>query len=467
MRGVLAGQVRLEQSAQLIAQVRDEVAAWVAHRRAKDPLRQYHSQLRALETALCGSLDELRGGLGAVGSGRSTGEVYQACRAFDQRVTLVRRTSAYFETRFAQRDDPRFGPLLAAADEVAWSCYAEAFRNATLDETVARGTSPLPYIEFEDAPAAVVRDDLPGTLAPERTDTVLARHLALLPVPLVRLPASILGSPWWLVYLGHEVGHHLQHDLVPGWGLVGRFGELLAEAAGAEAGGRWRRWGEEIFADVCSVVCMGPWAVWALVELELAPESGMLTANRPRYPAALVRLELAATVAELLGLDGRVVMRGLDPAASAAGADGPVGAAARRDLELVPAVAERVLSTRFDGVGTLRDLYERDPDDHEPGGRIDGWVAQLLGRAGRYPEPGLRTPRDLAAAGVAAYAEAAGIGDQDDRAAALAGVAETLPALIVASREVGTRAASPVAEPDLSRLGADLAASVFDAVPEG
>ena len=471
MRESLAKQARLEQTAQMIDLVRAEVATWVADRRRKDRLQQYHSQLNALETTLRDCLDELRAEFGTVGSGRSDGAVFQACRAFEGRATLLRRLSAYFERRFAQRDDPRLGPVLAAADEVVWSCYVEAFDNAGAG-AAPRGSAPLPCIELEVNPAAVVRDDPPGELRHEGIDDLLGRYLALLPVPVVRLPVTVTQAPWWLVYLGHEVGHHLQHDLVPQWGLVGAFNALLARAAGADAA-RWRPWSEEVFADVCSVLAMGPWAVWAMVELELADDQAMLAAARPSYPPPVVRLALLAAVASRLGLDGLAALRGINPAGVVTAAlhtneagRAPEAQAVVRDLSLVPIVAELTLETALADVGPLAGLYDHDPSQYGPGGRIDQWADQLLGEAPRYPEPGLRAGRELAAAGVAAYARAIRLDHPDERALALDAVCDGLLDLIVTSRPPGTRAAEPRAEPDVVGLGAKLAAALIAAVPE-
>ena len=108
-------------------------------------------------------------------------------------------------------------------------------------------------------------------------------------------------DPWWLAYAGHEVGHHLQHDLADGWALVKAFGDLAEAAAraGGEAGpARWRTWSGEIFADICSVYAMGPAAVYGIVELELDDADKMLLA-KPKYPPPLVRLGIMATVAAL------------------------------------------------------------------------------------------------------------------------------------------------------------------------
>jgi hypothetical protein len=476
MKESLVKQVRLEQTAQMLDLVHAEVAAWVADRRRKDQVQQYHTQLNALETALSDCLRELRREFGTIGSGRSDGEVFQACRAFEGRATLLRRLSAYFERRFAQRDDPSLGPVLAAADEVVWSCYVEAFHNADAG-AAPRGTTPLPCIELELSPAAVVRDSPPGELRHEGTDELLGRHLAMLPVPVVRLPATIVHAPWWLVYLGHEVGHHLQHDLVPEWGLVGAFNALLARTAGAD-GARWRPWGEEVFADICSVLAVGPWAVWAMVELELANDQAMLATDRPSYPPPAVRLALLAAVAGRLGLDGRAALRGVDPAGVV---HAPLGVSGRcgvesgggtdaqrvgRDLELVPVVAEVALETALPGVGMLARLYDQDPSDYKPRGRIDEWADQLLGEEPRFPEPGLRTGRELAAAGVAAYARATRLDDPEKRAKALGALRDGLLDLIVASRPLGTRAAETAAEPDVAGLGAKLAAAMIADVPE-
>lgn len=73
--------------------------------------------------------------------------------------------------------------------------------------------------------------------------------MAELELPVIGLPLTWVETPWKLLFLGHEVGHKIQLDLVQG--LVPEFGGLLAAAAGDQpAALRWKMWSQEIFADL-------------------------------------------------------------------------------------------------------------------------------------------------------------------------------------------------------------------------
>ena len=95
--------------------------------------------------------------------------------------------------------------------------------------------------------------------------------------PTLRLPTWCVDSPWWLVFIAHEVGHNIQQEL----GLVQPFRTVVAGAwqpAEPEAtarGERWGRWSPELFADLVSVALIGPWAIEGLRELVLGPPAEM------------------------------------------------------------------------------------------------------------------------------------------------------------------------------------------------
>ena len=72
--------------------------------------------------------------------------------------------------------------------------------------------------------------------------------LAGLPIPTVGLSEGCGQAPWWLIYIGHEVGHHLQHDLAAKRGSdeVPRLLQdavVAAAAAGTAAPRRGRKMG--------------------------------------------------------------------------------------------------------------------------------------------------------------------------------------------------------------------------------
>src|SRR4029077_9858861 len=92
-----------------------------------------------------GELRKIADGLSLV---HDTGKVFAACRTSDTRGELVRRVFTYYQEKFDQRRDQTRGPMLRAADEVVWSCWAEPFRNAIYrDPAITMRPAPLPYIE--------------------------------------------------------------------------------------------------------------------------------------------------------------------------------------------------------------------------------------------------------------------------------------------------------------------------------
>jgi hypothetical protein len=157
----------------------------------------------------------------------------------------------------------------------------------------------LPFIEAHYAPEAFPTELVPPGLKDEReATTFLKEHLNRMPAPVVRMTPSCVAAPWLVTLLAHEVGHHLQFDLLPERRLVAKFRKLLESAVSKETGSadearKWGAWSSEIFADVFSVIAMGPWAVWAMAELEFK-SAKYLNEERDAYPSPAMRLALLA-----------------------------------------------------------------------------------------------------------------------------------------------------------------------------
>jgi hypothetical protein len=458
MSGDLLRQVRIEQSCRRLDRLRAVADEWIQQRHDEDVTGQYATQLDVLRTAVVGPLAELRtiaSGLSAV---CDTGRVYAACRTSDMRAELVRRVFAYYQGKLDQRQDESLGPVLRAADEVVWSCWAEPFRNATYrDRAVVMRPVPLPYIESRYSPAAVPRDDPPADLTAERDDSLLLRYLERLPIPLIALPAVCADDPWWLVYVSHEVGHHLQHDLADDWAMVKAFGGL-AEAAGRAAGeadaARWRTWSAEIFADICSVHAMGPAAVYGIVQLELDDPDKMLR-GKAKYPPPLVRLGIMAAVAGRLGLE---VTAALEPTG--------LDAANPPHATVITGLTDAALADPLCDRGPFRSLLGWNPAAFAPGGTVASLRDGLRDRIPLLIKPGIRMARLLTSAAVAAWEEVAGIADprqREDSRSELAG--RFLPA-VVRGREEGTRAAADQVLPGIATLPADLTRLLIESIPE-
>ena len=128
MVSFLLKQTHKDQSQDELESLRKEFADWLKCRRDGDPRRQYMTQLNALEELIGGALRDLQPDLDACDPRLETGEFYEKCRLFDQRIVWLRRIWQFFKDKFDQRDDLRISPVLQAADEVVWSCYRPLFR---------------------------------------------------------------------------------------------------------------------------------------------------------------------------------------------------------------------------------------------------------------------------------------------------------------------------------------------------
>ena len=459
----------MEQTRAGIDRLRADVAVWAKARAAKDSTRQYHTQLASIQRTFGRAMDRIRT-LSEDLAGQPDGDAFEGCRAVDRQVSLVRRLWRWYADKFDQRDDPRYTRVLLAADEVVWAVHAEVYRRAGFEQLPP---APLPYLDAVEAPEAVLRDEPPAQLAPDSFDDHLKALLSRLPVPVVALPEAARAQPWTLVLLGHEVGHHLQYDLRPRFGLVASTGQEVARAGGPN--GRWRSWGRELFADLAGLVTMGAPALAALLPYELGSDQWMVADERDSYPPPAVRIALLLAVAERLGLNWREQLAGWnpsswEPAGLVAARDGDPypaeRAAARADLTRVPAVADVLVKAPVVGASTLAELAGFDAAEFGPGGRVPARVPHLLSDGGPA-EQGLVTVRELASAGMLAWQRiwlasgpgaaggggVAGGAGEGEPVRAAARLAATLIDRLIDSREPGPRAAEvgvpPAADEDL------------------
>ena len=455
----LTKRVRIEESYRALRGLQGQIAAWADRRQRQDVLDQYRAHVSVLKDFLLAVLDDLAAELDGIDSGRPVGEVYTECRRADDRLGLVERLWVWFRAMFDQRDDPVFGPLLAAANEVVWSCYAGVFDRAAAisGREVPRGLVPLPYIEFRSAPVATPQDLAPWDLRPPRGDDFVSQLADRIPLPLIGLPLTWVEAPWWLLLLSHEVGHRLQLDLVPEYGLVQEFREQVEATPGpfpAERRARWGAWSQEIFADLCLLCTGGPWGIWTVVEQVLADERTMLT-ERGAFPQPVARLELLATAATELGVDGHAGLRGVDPRRLATDA----GGAATVDVAVAPWIAAQAVSHRLGGLGTFAELFAFDSSDFRPGGSVQWWARALRAPGSFIRKQSARSGRVIACGAVAAWSEVAAIADAAEREDARAMLREALLHELIQGQEAAegaTRAAEPSAVPDPSYLVTEL-----------
>jgi hypothetical protein len=455
----LTNRVRIEESHQAVSGLQGQIEGWADRRRRLDVLHQYRAHVNVLESVLLPVLKALAAALDRIDSARPVGEVYLECRRTENRLALVGRIWEWVRAKFDQRDDPLFGPLLAAADEVIWSCYAGVFDNAMVasGREIHRGLVPLPYIEFRSFPMTIPPHLGPPDLRLPKDDEIMGQFLEQLPLPFIGLPRAWVEAPWWLLLLGHEVGHQIQFDLVPELGLVEEFAELMGATAtggGDAAAPRWRQWSREIFADLCLLCTCGQWGIWCMTEQVLADERLML-AGSDFIPPAVTRLALLTTAATKLGVDGHAGLRGIDPVRLAADSDSAV----ILDLALVPPIATSALDHRLGGLGSFTELFAFDPSDFQPGGSVHRWAKALRTPGSFISESPVRSGRLIACGAVAAWSEVAAITDAAERKNARAMLREALLHELTQNQKVvqgATRATEPSAVTDLSHLVMEL-----------
>src|ERR1043166_233 len=450
---------RKEQTLREFERLKQEVELWSSRRQKEDKLNQYKTQVNAISNLVRRAAEFLEAELNKINLNNPLFEFYEDCRQFDLRVVWLRKVWSFYKDKFDQRDDDQLRALLLAADEVVWSCYQQAFRQASaFGMAMKQRPVPLPFVEISYSPESFPSELVPYGLKPSETG-FLQDLMNRLPIPLVSLPQSCVRAPWWLVYVGHEVGHHIQYALADKGGFVPLFKKQIENVAKMKCGGsedveKWGGWGKEIFADVFSVLTMGQWAVFAMVELELQKADKMLE-RRAQYPAPAIRLHLLAHTANSLGLDGTGALRGLNIEEMMKG-----NPQAERDYSFVDDVVKIALELEISPNVTLATLVDLNKDNYASA--LRGWPTMLS-----QPNPVVpvisdpNNPRFIASAILVTWYELA-VTDEEERRILLQNLADKALKLIVASREPGDRTKS-INELEIPDFGRELAEQLMTA----
>jgi hypothetical protein len=403
-------------------------------RRTADTEHRHRLQLKAIEEVAEASLDAIEGTLGALAS-LPAREAYEECRKADYRVAFVRRLWGFFRERWDQRDDSELSGILAAADEVIWSCCQPALRQLERDDAPA----PLAHVTPDFTAHAVGRGNPPPSL--RESDRLLERTVTRLPVPLIGLPYSCVTSPWWLVLIAHEVGHQVAYaiDELEDGQRIADFVAAAARDAGAAPAleRRWRAWSHEVFADAFAAATVGAGHLWALVELEQGSDETMIR-DLPTYPPPIVRHELVVQLLEQLGL--RFANALPPPPPRLALQDLTVSTDAEawiaQLLEIAPAIAAALAEsevTRGLRLDQLTDWNAR------AFGKSAGWWRTQFRQGSAAPQAELRAARLATVGGLAAWAEIAEESDPAIRREQAATLRTQLLTVLPASREEGFR----------------------------
>lgn len=468
--------VRIDLARAELVRLRNEIDDWLKYRRGEDGLQQYSTQLDALDVWLHQVIEALDGALAALPAGGTVRAAYKACRDVEKKTTWMRQVWRFYADKFDQREDPDTGirRALKAADEAVWSCFAGAY------PAQKRPTAPLPYLDLLYSPEAIPRDKTDVLRNKVIDIPFLNEFLEQLPLPVIGLLEACARAPWWLIYIGHEVGHHLQHDLLPKKDLVTKFSDCLVAAlskaaskgvaVSPDAAGKWAGWSEEVFADTISVYSLGPRAAWAIAELEMGDDVDMLI-ERKYYPPAIVRLALMAQLPVLSASDRTVALADVDPdaltksTALVGGKD--LRAAARDHLRLVPILAEAIDTWDGGGLGGLRAICKWQGSQFAAGGTVDQWRDRLLSSNPMALVPSLDAPRLILSGGLAAWAKISLGTDESTRTKAEEKLKERLVDAMVGCREGGKRSAQAVPPPgDLAARSAAFAQQLLALPPE-
>jgi hypothetical protein len=443
-------QLRIEAAFEQLARLSREIEQALVELTAVDRIRDeyvghYKSPLAALNATLRGAVVELNASLQRLQSqvGRSVGTLYEDLRDHDQAIVWLRRVWQFYADKLDQRrwTMPAVDrALLQSADEVVWGCYQPVFKHLGSAAAARRPPAPIAFIASEYSPAALeahkpVPLDLQLDAEIEGVDALLRR----LPAPLLRLPQWYCNSPWWLVHIGHEVGHYVQHDLK----LMKSVGEKLRAAAMAagstEASAqRWERWSDEVFADAFAVHTMGPWSLLAIAEVEWAERDRMLTSSA-RYPPPAVRLALMRQVARDLELEVTADLLPGDLDAVLASDT----AAVRDDMNAVPAISLCLVGSIDARDRTLAELCSFKPGEFSANGTIARWAETLAHENKPFPpsDRSAQTPRLIAAGALRAWCDLAQQSDPSRRARAAQTIARRTLEVLPGSGPPGTREA--------------------------
>lgn len=462
-------EIRVRQTQRELERTREEISAWCTKWKARDKRQQFATPRRLLEEVLVRALVQLRSEIDKLPGTKSVGSVYAECARFDRNIAWVRRLWQYYALKFDQRENEEFKPVLAAADEIVWSCYAEAFQNAA--GGAARGPAPLPYLEPLYSAQATPRVDIPPDLRADVDRDFLFACLEQLPISLVALPSQCVDAPWWLIFLGHEVGHHVQFDLLPPRELFVAFGKSLNVEVDKEfpgQGQRWRRWSPEIFADAYSVHAMGPWAARAMSELETKDDLAMLTENssgKSAYPAPWVRLDFLSKLSAALDPNDR------SPEVTPPIAPEPNGALLREQAEdaikAVPKIVNTVVTESFQNLGTLQKVCGWQSTFFTSGGLVDYWAAALQGDPEALrPEKSLFAPRLIIAGAFAAWSKVSVVADDREAERARTNLIENLLSIIPLCAEEGVRAAEQQQETKPQQFADSLTSLLLTRAPQ-
>jgi hypothetical protein len=276
-------------------------------------------------------------------------EQWAELEKLEEAIVWLARFFEFFATKFEQRaGEAKF--VLTGADEVLWSCRQSFLANAG---TVKKAPPAVPFIGNHTTPIAVAHNaTVPAALkipVELDIDAGLRETIQRFPVPLLQLPSFFIRAPWSLVYIGHEAGHFLIHDL----DLTGALEQSRPKELKAP-------WFEEFVADAMWLLLMGEPALDGLCD-ELWDTPERMGRSSHSHPPPTLRLRVMIRMARTVGIldDGSAEAR-------------TVGLPAQDALE--KQIVDTLTSPLYDG-RTLPALLRFDPVTTAK--RLDWWQERL------------------------------------------------------------------------------------------
>ena len=236
----------------------DEVTAWTDTAKKGGNFGIHSSQMDALEDMFGELAADQHQQLEKVVQAAAGTPFADAFYSLLQKLNGAEDLWRIFYSVLVQRRDDRWRCLMDMADLIASDCYSTGIQKAEDWNVRARDevrAPPLTYLESSISPSTASRGESVNNLGfPVRQ----YRNL-MLPIPIVLFPFDQVDSLWMLCALAHEVGHNLDHDLGPSQGrrLTDVFRMKLIGLVPDVREVQWRRWLQEIFADVIGVLLMG------------------------------------------------------------------------------------------------------------------------------------------------------------------------------------------------------------------
>jgi hypothetical protein len=283
--------------------LRADVRGWIAPRIGAGELGARHASHRSQLVAVDQWYDAI---LGYFSSDLSARPERERARKIRGPLFGLLKLWDRVRERLQQHETGGDGRAWRGADDVAYACYEPTLKQARArcrGRRFQRRPPPLPLMspEWGAQPMMFEAGELPREFVEALSGEALRTFRLSWPLTLVMLPTTYVDSPWWLVMLGHEVGHVIHFEL----GIQEAFARSVAEAASAAAhpdAARWAGWSSEVFADVYSVLVMGRAALLGLLELVHDDAARMSESAEPRvYPPAVIRLELMQRFAVRVG----------------------------------------------------------------------------------------------------------------------------------------------------------------------